>query len=111
MNANYKRLRPRFARETRFEVPAVVLRATRAAELDQLKRRLLQELVQESTDREQNALLRRAANDSAAMAWATGYPLLFFPALLEEKAVEARAQARLQKIIRKRSRSLTLQTV
>jgi hypothetical protein len=108
MNANYRKLRPRFGPETRFEVPAVVLRAARTEELEQLKRRLLRELVQESTDREQNARLRRAANEAAAIAWATGHPLLFFPTLLAEKAAEARAQARLQKIIRKRSQSLTL---
>ena len=32
-----------------------------------------------------NAPLRRAANDAAALAWTTVFPLLVFPVLFEEK--------------------------
>ena len=48
---------------------------------------------------ELNAPLRRAANDAAALAWATVFPLLVFPVLFEEKIEAAvlrlRRQARI----------------
>jgi len=34
---------------------------------------------------ELNVAIRRAANEAAALAWVTFYPLLLFPALFEEK--------------------------
>jgi hypothetical protein len=50
--------------------------------------------------------LRRAANDAAALAWATLYPLLVFPVLFEEKIAAALRQAERQARIFKRSREL-----
>ena len=108
MNDQPKKLRTRFAPETRFEVPSVPFRAVDTAELDRLKDRLLLQLLAQATDAEHDALLRRAANDAVAIAWATNYPLLFFPTLLEEKAAVARRQFRRQQQIRRRSRALTL---
>ena len=84
----YKRttLKPDFAPPTRFEVQPVPYRAQQDTELEQLKTRLLKELLLEAENPEQNVLLRRAANDALALAWATPFPLLLFPTLLEEKA-------------------------
>jgi hypothetical protein len=42
---------------------------------------------------ELNAPLRRAANDAAALAWATVFPLLVFPVLFEEKTEAALLRA------------------
>jgi hypothetical protein len=108
MNEQIRKLRTRFAPETRFEVPPVPFRASETAELDRLKDRLLLQLLAQAADAEQNALFRRAANDAEAIAWATNYPLLFFPTLLEEKAAAARRQFSRQQQIRRRSRVLTL---
>src|SRR5882672_6253011 len=84
-----QRINNRFGARTRFAVvpkPAAPFRGAPEAELEQLKERLLQEAIEQSVDPEFNAPLRRAANEAAALAWATWYPLLVFPALFEEKA-------------------------
>jgi hypothetical protein len=76
-----------FGPETRFELrpaPPAPFRATQETEFDRLKNKLLIEQLVEATP-ELNAPLRRAANDAAAIAWATPVPLLVFPVLFEEK--------------------------
>lgn len=81
----------RFAPETRFELrptPIVPFRAVQETEFERLKNKLLAEQLVEATP-ELNAPLRRAANDAAALAWATIFPLLVFPALFEEKIAAA----------------------
>src|ERR1700722_8077590 len=93
MNARQRRVAARFAPETRFEVrpaPAAPFRATQATELDALKNRLLLERVDDVPDL--NVRVRRAANEAAAVAWTTQYPLLLFPALFDEKARTARLE-------------------
>ena len=90
----------------RFDVKTLPFRTQQTTELERLKHRLLRELLEKATDPEQNTLLRRAANDAAALAWVTQYPLLLFPALLEEKAQEALAQLERQTQIRRRSLNL-----
>jgi hypothetical protein len=52
------------------------------------------------------APLRRAANEAAAIAWMTPFPLLFFPALFEEKTAAARRQAAQQQKVRARSNEI-----
>jgi hypothetical protein len=47
--------------------------------------------------------LRRAANEAAALAWASIYPLLVFPVLFEEKTQAALRQAERQARIFKSS--------
>lgn len=106
MNKTYKRVRTRFAPEVRFEVDAIPFRATQTTGLERLKDRLLRELLQKTTDAEENTLLRRAANDAAALAWATNYPVLLFPTLLEEKARGALLQHEHQARVRQRSLNL-----
>ncbi|SRR5581483_4001454 len=108
MNETNKKLRTRFAPETRFEVQAVPFRARETNELERLKDRLLSQLLAQASNAEQNTLFRQAANDAVALAWATSFPLLFLPTLLEEKAAVARRQFSRQQQIRRRSRALTL---
>jgi hypothetical protein len=101
-----------FEPETYFEVapvPAVPFRGTQETELDRLKARLLLELLQQTPDARLYAPLRRAANEAAGLAWFTPFPLLFFPVLFEEKALEALRQGARQRCIRNRSRSLLVE--
>jgi hypothetical protein len=61
-------------------------------QLYQLKRTLLQSVLEETCD---TALLKRlcgAANEAAELAWATSQPLLVFPCLFEELAERVRAE-------------------
>ena len=111
MNEKIKYVPTRFALETQFEVKTVPFRATETTELEKLKNRLLRQLLNEVVDPDQNALLRRAANDAAAIAWATSQPLLFFPVLLEEKAQAALVQLQHQKQVRQRSPNLVMEIV
>ncbi len=72
-----------------FEVTAVPVAPFRLAEesrFEQLKSRLLLEKIEEVEDPEGNSRLRRAANEAAALAWVTPYPLLVFPELFGERA-------------------------
>jgi hypothetical protein len=99
----------RFEPEIRFEVapvPSVPFRGTQETELDRLKARLLREWLQQTPDEQLYAPLRRAANEAAALAWFTPFPLLFFPGLLEEKARAALRQGARQRYVRGRSESL-----
>jgi len=94
---------------TRFEIkpePAAPFRALQETEFERLKLQLLEERLAEETDAELNSYLRRAANEAASLAWVTSYPLLVFPALFEEKAEAASAQALRQEQVRQRSLDL-----
>ena len=109
MNKDRQRVAARVAPQTRLQVPNVPaepFRATEDTELELLKERLLRARLTAVTEPEVNARLRRAANDAAALAWATQFPLLVFPALFEEKALDAAHTARRQAWIRERSAEL-----
>jgi hypothetical protein len=109
MNTNCKRKPTSFAPETRFEVrpaPPAPFRATRETELDRLKNRLLLQVLDNLTESGFNGYVRRAANEAAALAWVTPYPLLMFPGLFEEKTKAALFQARRQESVRQRSLEL-----
>jgi hypothetical protein len=109
MNNDPRRVEARFGLETRFEVkpaPPAPFRAWHEDELENLKKRLLKERLDEVWDLESNRVVRRAANEAAALAWVTRYPLLVFPALFEEKAEVALEQAERQAEVRKLSREL-----
>jgi hypothetical protein len=109
MNGTNKRVVTRFDPEARFEVsprPASPFRAIQETELERLKNRLLQERLARFQETELNVRLRRAANDAAALAWVTTFPLLVFPILFEEKAHAALLQAGQQADVRERSREL-----
>jgi hypothetical protein len=99
----------RFGPETRFEVApvaAVPFRGVQETELDQLKTRLLKQLLNQTPDPSLNAPLRRAANEAAGLAWLTPFPLLLFPTLLEEKAAVAARQQVRQRQIKARTQRL-----
>ena len=103
-----QRLQFRFDPDSRFEVtpvPAAPFRGTQETELERLKTTLLRELLEQANG-ELNAPLRRAANDAAALAWTTGFPLLVFPGLLSEKANEALKRHEHQKAVLARNRRM-----
>lgn len=109
MNKNTKRFNvpTAFAPETRFEIRPNPFLAARENEFERLKARLLGEQLREAKT-ELNAPLRRAANEAAAIAWATVYPLLVFPALFEEKTAAAVLQVERQARILNKSREIVV---
>ncbi len=92
MKLKENRLRAEFAPETRFELrpaPPAPFRATYETEFERLKLELLARQLARTGAPDLNAPVRRAANDAAALAWNTLFPLLVFPTLFEEKVAEA----------------------
>jgi hypothetical protein len=74
------------------DLPAPRLGDGAHLQLHQLKRTLLQSVLEETSDA---ALLKRlcgAANEAAELAWATSQPLLVFPCLFEELVEQVRAE-------------------
>jgi len=99
MNKTNHKVRAEFGPETRFELrpaPPAPFRATQETDFERLKNRLLTETLLATARPELNAAIRRAANEAAALAWVTFYPLLVFPALFEEKFHNALRQAERQ---------------
>ena len=77
-----------FGPETRFELrasPPAPFRATQETEFERLKDWLLAQQLAYATAPGLSPQLRHAANEAAALAWVTAYPLLVFPVLFEEK--------------------------
>ena len=70
-----------------------------AAKFSQLKDRLIQRLTGEVNSHLPGGLLARAIGEAEALAWTTPYPLLFLPALAEEKVLSARQWAEHQRQI------------
>ena len=109
MNAEYRSVPTRFGPDTGFEVkpvPPAPFRARQENELERLKARLLSERLEALGDPEVGGPLRRAANEAAALAWVTRYPILFFPVLFEEKTETALRRAERQEQVLQRSRGL-----
>jgi hypothetical protein len=73
------------------------------AEFAQLYKRLLEGLLGGAGSARLRANLRQAANEAAAIAWTTPYPLLVTPILFEEKARAARSRNSRQSQIQARS--------
>ncbi len=67
-------------------VPA---RGTLESQLERLKRRLLKPILARTNDPVLAHHLASAANEAAALAWYTGFPILFLPGLMEEKLAHA----------------------
>lgn len=102
-------LKAEFRPELHFEVrplPAVPFRAAQEDEFERLKNRLLSEKLFANSDPSLNAPVRRAANEAAALAWVSFYPLLVFPVLFEEKVRAALRQASRQTRIYAATREL-----
>src|SRR5471030_1072616 len=99
MNKNKTLVPTEFGPETRFELqaaPPVPFRAAQETEFERLKDQLLAQQLQTATATELNIPLRRAANEAAALAWVTRFPLLVFPVLFEEKTEAAVLRAERQ---------------
>ena len=86
--------------------PAAPFRAVQESEFERLKAEMLREKLKELWEPEFNSVLRGVANEAAALAWVTAYPLLVFPGLFEEKAAAAMARAARQDWVFQRSREL-----
>jgi len=102
-------LRARFEPDTRFDVVPMFIvpfRGTRETDLEQFKNRLLRAALSQAEEVELYAPLRRAANEAAAVAWNTPFPLLFFPILFEEKLAAALRQNQRAQKVRARSRRI-----
>jgi hypothetical protein len=109
-----KLIETRFEPAMPFEIEpgaAVPPRGTAENDLEELKARLLRQLVAPVEEPDLNRALRRAANEAASLAWFTPFPLLFFPTLLEEKALTAKRQRDRQQDIRQRSQGLVEEAV
>ena len=78
-------------------IPVVPLRGAVEQDLEQFKSRLLEQLLQEAPGVEFQRPLRHAANEAAALAWMTPFPLLLLPALVQEKALGVRRHAERQR--------------
>jgi hypothetical protein len=108
MNNYYRQREPDLKQAERFDLePAPPWRGARESELETLKARLLRERLERTEQLNATAELRRAANEAAAMAWLTAYPLLVFPSLFDEKARQARRQLNKQAVVRGRSKAMT----
>ncbi|HTD87492.1 MAG TPA: hypothetical protein VK850_13015 [Candidatus Binatia bacterium] len=78
------------------------VRGTAETELDSLKDKLLRPLIEKTSDGRAETALRRAGTEAAALAWTTPFPLLFLPALLDEKVDRAEQHLARQKTILER---------
>ena len=108
-NRTNQRLRAEFSPDTRFEVQATAaapFRAIQETDFDRLKNRLVTETLLATATPDLNAIVRRSANEAAALAWVTFYPLLVFPTLFEEKLQHAFRHAERQARIYANSREL-----
>lgn len=99
MKTTIKRTRPRTRQLPRLSPADFVSPAlAHGSELEQLKERLLEELLPETSHRpDLSSAYERAASDAVSLAWVTPFPLLVLPVLFEEKAAEARRQAERQR--------------
>lgn len=114
MNKTRNKVPTRFGPETRFAVvpaPAAPFRRTHENALERLKGQLLRERLAATPVPEAFAPLRRASNEAAALAWASGYPLLLLPELFREKAETAVRYARRQTTLLKPKRQETSEMV
>ncbi len=96
-----------FSPEIQFNLaPHATFRQAQQSRFERLKERLLVEKLDELVDPGLNSALRQAANEAAAVAWVTQFPLLVFPALFEEKTGETLLRGEKQQEITQRSREL-----
>jgi hypothetical protein len=74
------------------------------SELAEFRESLLARLLEQTRNPLLRTALRRAALEAESLAWLTPIPMLVLPALLEEKAREARLYASRQAELRENSR-------
>jgi hypothetical protein len=95
-NPKIRRVPTRFDRQTRFKLEpkyeSLAGNMTQST-FEQLKARLINPVLSETSDPGLRHQLRLAANEAAAVAWTTAFPLLVLPVLMEEKAAEVQRYA------------------
>ncbi len=104
-----RKLPARFGPESRFELTpgsAAPFRVLQESRFEELRHSLLAARLEETTEPHLTTQVRRAANEAAALAWLTPYPLLVFPALFDEKAETALRISERQEEVRQRTREL-----
>lgn len=104
-----RELATQFAPEVQFEVTPMSEAEARLRMRDrfeELQGRLVEQYLHQPDNSLVRAKLELIANDAAALAWTTPYPLLLMPVLFQEKAREGRAREARQQRIQKRSRAL-----
>jgi hypothetical protein len=77
--------------------------AAAGIEFEQLKERLLVQSLSATYEKRYHTAFRLAANEAAALAWDSGYPLLTLPVLLHEKVQAARWRVLKQQDLRVRT--------
>ena len=90
------------AKEIRTPLRTTPMRGLVETELEQLKNRLVAALLDARSRVGMHAQIVQAANEAAALAWLTPYPLLLLPVLLEEKVRAALQKWQKQEQIRLR---------
>ena len=114
MKTNRTKLQTRFDAATRFDlepVSAVPFRGERETELEQFKNRLLRQALHSAEDAQLYAPVRRAANEAVTAAWMTPFPMLFLPALFEEKLAAVLRQSKHAQSVRARSRRILAEVI
>lgn len=109
-----RRVKPRFRGETRFELTPrfdLLTEDSTQRAFEQLKARLLNPVLNHASDPTLRHQLRLAANEAAAVAWTTPYPLLVLPMLLEEKADRVHSYTRRQEQVEQSTHQLVLATL
>jgi hypothetical protein len=89
-----------------FELFPTIERGVLESHFAELKDELLETLLSDTETLSLQPRLEFAANEAAALAWTTEYPLLVFPALLDEFARRERVRDNRQQQIRARSEKL-----
>ena len=89
-----------------FEVYPTIERGVLEGHFANLKEELVGNLLQDAESLALHPRIELAANEAAAVAWNTDYPLLVFPTLLEEFARRERVRENRQQKIRARSERL-----
>ncbi len=88
---------------------AAPFRLTDENQLDKLKNQLLRQAIASAPDSDRILMLRRAANEAAALAWLEPFPLLAFPELFDEMVRASRRTQSRQAQIRARSAQILSQ--
>ena len=86
------------------ELLTAPMRGPVEARLEQLKEELLKPTLESFTDSRVVKEIAWAANEAAALAWVTPYPLLVFPGLFNERAEAALVRNEWQEQARQGSR-------
>ena len=109
MNTNNRsnRVPTRFSRKTRFELqPRFGTLDLTRNRFEQLKALLLDPVLTQTPNDVLRRQLTLAANEAAAIAWTTPFPLLVLPELLQEKAAEVHRYAEHQEQVQATSEFL-----